>query len=323
MKICILGAGAYGLALALAFNRNNNQVTVWTKIEKEKEEIITTRRNQKVLPDVIIPNDIMITTDLSCVQSSDLIILAIPINFFRSTCLELKNYVDVTNSFCIATKGIENQTNEFCHQILNSIIPTNDIAILSGPTFAIDLANNSPCGLTVATNSKRVFNILKDTLESTTLKIELSNDIIGTEICGSIKNIMAILAGMLDGLNATETTKSLFYQEAIYEIRNLIVNFNGNKETAYLLCGIGDLILTCTSNKSRNFTLGNLIATADHDTVLNYIKNNTVEGYYTLISIYQLLTTMNIKSPLIEMLYQILFEKRNKVDLFNILISNN
>ena len=121
MKICILGAGAYGLALALAINRNNNQVTVWTKIEKEKEEIVTTRKYQKVLPDVIIPNDIMITTDLSCVQSSDLIVLAIPINFFRSTCLELKNYIDDKNSFCIATKGIENKTNEFCHQILNNI----------------------------------------------------------------------------------------------------------------------------------------------------------------------------------------------------------
>lgn len=320
MKITILGSGAYGLALALAFHLNHNQVTVWTKIEAEKDEIITTRRYQKVLPDVVIPNEITITTDLSCVKNSDLIVFAVPINFFRSTCLELKDYVNSSHNFCIATKGIENQTNEFCHQILESIISTDHVAVLSGPTFAIDLANDSYCGLTVATKCKEVFTLLKDTLENSTLKIEKSDDIIGTEICGSIKNIMAILSGMLDGLKATETTKALFYKEAICEMKNLIIHFNGNGETAYLLCGIGDLILTCSSNKSRNFTLGHLLATADRNTVLEYIENHTVEGYYTLISVYHLIQSNHIKSSLIEILYQILFEEKNKEELFNVLI---
>ena len=213
MKITILGSGAYGLSLALAFNRNNNQVTVWTKIEKEKEEISSTRKYEKVLPSVIIPNEINITTDLSCCSDSDLIVLAIPINFFRSTCLELKEFVNDTSKFCIATKGIENKTNNFCHEILESIIPTNNISVLSGPTFAIDLANNSHSGLTIATKSKEVLNIIKTALESETLKLEESNDLIGTEICGSVKNIMAIISGILDGLNTTETTKALFYKE--------------------------------------------------------------------------------------------------------------
>lgn len=322
MKITILGSGAYGLALALAFNRNNNQVTVWTKIEKEKEEILNTRKYEKVLPGVFIPNEIEITNDLSCCIESDLIVLAIPVNFFRNTCLELKKYVNDSSNFCIATKGIENITSNFCHEILESIIPTNNISVLSGPTFAIDLANNSTCGLTVAANNENIFNIIKKALESNTLKIEKSNDLIGIEICSSIKNIMAILAGMLNGMNATETTRALFYVEAINEIKNLIINLNGNSETVYLLSGIGDLILTCTSNKSRNFTLGNMIVSTNKDEVLNYIENNTVEGYYTLISIYDLLKKNNINSPLIDTLYQILFHKKNKEELFNILISN-
>ena len=320
MKVTILGSGAYGLALALAFNRNNNQVTVWTKIEKEKEEILTTRKYERVLPGIIIPDEIKITTDLTCCKESEVIVLAIPINFFRSTCLELKDYVTSSSTFCIATKGIENKTSNFCHEILESIIPTNYISVLSGPTFAIDLANNSICGLTVAANSKEVFNTIKKSLESNTLKIEESHDLIGTEICGSVKNIMAILSGMLDGLKATETTKALFYKEALDEIKNLIINLNGNEETAYSLSGIGDLILTCTSNKSRNFTLGNILATSDKNTVLEYLENHTVEGYHTLISIYELIKNNNVTSPLIETLYQILFENIEKEKLFTTLI---
>lgn len=321
MKVTVLGAGAYGLALALSFFRKNNQVTVWTKIESEKDEILNTRKNEKVLPGVCIPEDIKITTDLECCLDSDLVVLAIPIAFFRSTCFELKNYVNNNTLFCITTKGIENKTNNFCHEILESIIPTNHISVLSGPTFAIDLANNSPSGLTLATKNNNDFETIKNILESNTLEIQESNDLIGTEICGSIKNIMAILAGMLDGSNATETTKALFYVKAISEIRNFILNFNGNPETVYSFCGIGDLILTCSSIKSRNFTLGNLLATADKDKVLEYLENNTVEGYYTLISIYSLLKEKSINSPLIELLYLVLFKNIDKEKLFTALTS--
>lgn len=322
MKVTILGSGAYGLALALAFNKNNNQVTVWTKIETEKVEIETTRKYEKVLPNVIIPNDINITTNLNYVKESDLVVLAVPINFFRSTCIELKEYVNDNTRFCIATKGIENKTNNFAHEILKSIINTHNISILSGPTFAIDLANNSPSGLTLASTNINDYNFIKNILESNTLKIEESNDLIGTEICGSIKNIMAIISGMLDELNQTETTKALFLVKAANEIKNIIEKLNGNKDTIYLLCGIGDLILTCTSDKSRNFTLGKMIISKTKEEINEYLNNTTVEGYHTLISIYELIKTNNIKAPLIELLYEILFQEKTKEELLNILINN-
>lgn len=322
MKICILGAGAYGLALALAFYRNNNQVTVWTKIEAEKDELVTTHQNKKALPGVLIPEEIQITTDLNCVRDNDLIVLAIPISFFRSTCLELKNYVDSNSCFCIATKGIENKTGAFCHEILTGIIPTNNISVLSGPTFAIDLANNSSSGLTLATNSDNTYELVSKVLQSNSLKIERSNDVVGVEICGSIKNIMAIISGMLDGMEVTETTKALFLTEAIHEIGNLIVQLNGSYNTITTLAGFGDLLLTCNSTKSRNFSLGRLLVTTSKDDITEYIKNNTVEGYYTLISIYQLIKEKSIHAPLIETLYSILFQEKTKDELFKILINN-
>lgn len=320
MKICILGAGSYGLALALAFYKNNNDVTVWTKVESEKEEIINYRENRKALPGVSIPEEIKITTNLN--DNYKLIVIAIPINYFRSVCEEIKNNINSDTILCIASKGIEKDTNLFPHEVLNSIIETNNIAILSGPTFAIDLAKNSPSGLVCASTSINIYKSIKNCLESNTLKITYTNDLIGTEICGSIKNVMAILSGLLEGIKATETTKALFLTEALNETSNFIETMNGNKETSYTLAGLGDLILTCTSKKSRNYTLGTLIAAENKSNIDNYILNNTVEGYYTLIAINQIIKKKEISLPLVELLYKILFDGLDKKEIFNLLIKN-
>lgn len=320
MKVCILGAGSYGLALALAFYKNNNDVTVWTKVESEKEEIINYRENKKALPGVSIPEEIKIATNLN--DNYELIVIAIPINYFRSVCEEIKNSINSDTVLCIASKGIEKDTNLFPHEVLNSIIETNNIAILSGPTFAIDLAKNSPSGLVCASTSVDIYKSIKNCLESNTLKITYTNDLIGTEICGSIKNVMAILSGLLEGIKATETTKALFLTEALNETSKFIKTMNGNKETSYTLAGLGDLILTCTSKKSRNYTLGTLIATENKNSIDNYILNNTVEGYYTLIAINQIIKKKEISVPLVELLYKILFEELDKKEIFNLLIKN-
>lgn len=320
MKVCILGAGSYGLALALAFYKNNNDVTVWTKVESEKEEIINYRENRKALPGVSIPEEIKITTNLN--DNYELIVIAIPINYFRSVCEEIKNSINSDTILCIASKGIEKDTNLFPHEVLNSIIETNNIAILSGPTFAIDLAKNSPSGLVCASTSINIYKSIKNCLESNTLKITYTNDLIGTEICGSIKNVMAILSGLLEGIKITETTKALFLTEALNETSNFIETMNGNKETSYTLAGLGDLILTCTSKKSRNYTLGTLIATENKSNIDNYILNNTVEGYYTLIAINQIIKKKEISLPLVELLYKILFDGLDKKEIFNLLIKN-
>lgn len=325
MKVCILGAGAYGLALALAFYKNQNEVVVWTKLEKEKEEIENTHQNQKALPNILIPNKIQITTDLNCIENANLVVLAIPITFFRSTCLELKNYIHSDLHFCIATKGIEKETDKLCHEILESIIPTKKVAILSGPTFAIDLANNSSCGLSLATNSNSTYNLINFALQSDNLKIEKSNDLIGIELCGAVKNIMAIISGILDGMEVTETTKALFLTNAIQEIENLIISFQGSYQAITTLAGIGDLLLTCNSKKSRNYSLGLLLSKKyeseeqKEQEIISYIQSNTVEGYYTLTSIYSLIQKNNLSSPLIEYLYDILFNHKNKKELLTIL----
>ena len=320
MKVTILGAGAYGLALALTFYRNNNDVTVWTKIENERDNLIKTRQNNKALPNVIIPEEITITTDISCCNKSDIVIIAIPINYLRSTCIELKNYINNNTIICIATKGIENKTNALCHEILSDITKIENIVILSGPTFAIDLTNDEFCGLTIATNNFNNYIAIKNLLDNNKIKLEYTNDIIGTELCGSLKNIMAIISGLINGMMLSETTKALFYTQATKELKKLLKELNGDINTTYLLCGIGDLLLTCTSSKSRNYTLGNILATSNKNEIMTYIENNTVEGYTTLISIYQIIKSKNITSPLIETLYEIIFENANVEKILTALI---
>lgn len=320
MKVTILGAGAYGLALALTFYRNNNDVTVWTKIENERDNLIKTRQNNKALPNVIIPEEITITTDISCCNKSDIVIIAIPINYLRSTCIELKNYINNNTIICIATKGIENKTNALCHEILSDITKIENIVILSGPTFAIDLTNDEFCGLTIATSNFNNYIAVKNLLDNNKIKLEYTNDIIGTELCGSLKNIMAIISGLINGMMLSETTKALFYTQATKELKKLLKELNGDISTTYLLCGIGDLLLTCTSSKSRNYTLGNMLATSNKNEIMTYIENNTVEGYTTLISIYQIIKSKNITSPLIETLYEIIFENANVEKILTALI---
>lgn len=144
---------------------------------------------------------------------------------------------------------------------------------------------------------------------------------IGVEICGAVKNIMAIIAGVLDGMQISETTKALFLTKALQEIKNLIYVLGGSPQTITTLAGIGDLILTCNSKKSRNFSLGLLLATEELETIKDYIQTNTVEGYHTLISIYSIMQIKKISSPLIECLYDILFKQHDKKELLTILTS--
>lgn len=321
MKIVILGAGAYGLALALSCYHNHHKVTIWTKIEREKEELITFHENKKALPNVLIPENITITTDLSCMKNTDIIIIAIPISFLKTTLLEVKEYITDSMHFCIATKGMENDTGMLAHQILESIIDTNHISILSGPTFAIDLANSAPSGLTLASKDKEEYEIISNCLENNTTILEYSTDLKGTALCGSIKNIYAIISGLLEGMKQTETTKALFYQKAEAELAYLIETLGGKKETTYSLAGIGDLILTCTSNKSRNFTLGYYLATKSKEEINTYIQETTVEGYHTLLSIHKLCTQKEIILPLVNTIYNIVINQTNKEKLLTILTS--
>lgn len=322
MKVTILGAGAYGIALSLMFNENNCDITLWEKFEESASTLRKTRTNERVLPNIEIPQNIKISSDLKeSIAESELIVMAVPAGFVDEVSKELANYIKKDQHLCIATKGIEQDTCLFINDVVEQYIKNKNIAVISGPSFAIDIANYAPIGLTLATKSKTTANLLHETLENNTLKLRDTNDLIGTEICGSIKNVIAIAAGIIDGMGLPESTQAMLITESLHDIKELIKALGGDGKTILSFAGFGDLLLTCTSTKSRNFTFGRMIGSGvKKDEIDIYMKNTTIEGLYTLKSIHKLIKNKKVDIPIIDLIHDIVFYDKDPNQIKEFLI---
>ena len=321
MKVAIIGTGAYGLALALTIAENNHQVMMWTKFEEEKRIIEEKHSYDKVLPNIIIPDKIEITLDMkNCLDQAKLIIIAVPAGFVNDICLEMKKWITPDQHICIASKGIEQGTYLFINDVVKKHIKTSKIAVISGPSFAIDIASKMPIGLTLATENNETDLIVKTALENSHFKLRSTTDIYGTEICGAIKNVIAIASGMLNGLKAPESTQAMFITESLHDVKALIKNLDGDGNTILSFAGFGDLLLTCTSKKSRNFTFGHYLATKTQTEIEEYIHTHTIEGLYTLKAIYKLISEKKVDIPIINLIYDIVFHQKNPKELLTFLI---
>lgn len=317
MKIGILGAGAYGMAMASVFDNNGHKIKIWSNSEEEVNLLLTNHKSNKI--DYIIPDDFVITTDMKLVvMDADIIVIAVPSEFVRNVCMELNKYFKEEQIICIASKGIENNSCLFMDDVVRQCIKTDNIAVISGGTFAEDMVKEVPVGLTLATKSKLAGDIILKAMENDYVKIQITDDIIGTEICGSIKNVFAIAAGMLEGMKYPESTKSLFMTEVIKDIKFLIKSLGGKEETILSFAGIGDILLTCSSSKSRNYTLGKMIGEErERQEIKKYIDSSTIEGLYTLNSIKKLLNDKEIEMPIIDLISDIIMGKKNLIELNN------
>lgn len=322
MKVTILGSGAYGIALALMFNENKCNITLWEKFEEHAEQLRKTRINERVLPNVIIPKNIKIISDLEeSIKDSELIVIAIPAGFVDEVAAELAKYIKKGQHICIATKGIEQDTCLFIDDVVQKYIKTKNIAAISGPSFAVDIANHVPIGLTLATKNKKTAALIHQGLENETLKLRDTDDLVGTEICGSIKNVIAIAAGMIDGMGLPESTQAMLITESLHDIKELIKALGGDGKTILSFAGFGDLLLTCTSTKSRNFSFGRLIGSGtSKDEIDNYINNTTIEGLYTLKSIHKLIKNKKVNIPIIDLIHDIVFYDKDPNEIKRFLI---
>ena len=272
MKISIIGTGAFGLAISKMFHKNNNKIYLWSKFEKEINKL----KKENKFMEVDLPKDYNYTTNIQeCIKDSNLIVIAIPVEFIDETIKILKEHYQNT-PILVASKGIEQNTNLFAIDIIKKHINTNNIGVISGGTFAIDMLKEKPMGLTLATTSNEIKNIINNTLKNELLDIQYSEDIIGTELCGSYKNIIAIASGIINGINYGDSSKYYLITKAIYELKNIIESLNGNKNTLLTYAGIDDTYMTCSSNNSRNFTLGNLIGQKNIEKIKEFKKNNTI-----------------------------------------------
>lgn len=321
MKVGILGSGAYGLALASILLRNKMDVTTWSHSLEEVNELITKRKSPR-LEGYTIPKELKLTNDLNdTVINKDLIVLAIPAFAFEDTVKKLSKIINKKQHVLIATKGIQQNTCLFLNDVFEKYC-SNRYAIISGPTFAVDIVKEAQIGLSLATKHNTTEQLIRKCFENNTTKFRRSKDIIGVEICAAIKNVMAIASGMLEGMNVTDSTRALFLTESMNDIKELISALGGKKKTILGYAGFGDILMTCTSKNSRNFSFGYLIGEgASEKQINNYLENITVEGMYTLKSIHKLVRRKKVKMPIINLIYDIIMNKKKKEDLLTFLIN--
>lgn len=320
MKICVLGAGAYGSALSIILNENGNEVTMWAKFEKEAIQMSEDHTCLK-LPGVSLDENIKITSDLEMAcKGVDFVLIAVPTAFVSDSLNLAKEYIK-GKPIVIASKGIEQDSCLFVSDIVERILETDNIAAFSGPSFAIDVANKVPVGLTLACKHRETIDLVTSAFCNEHFKLRVCSDIIGTEICGAIKNVIAIAAGILDGMGMPESTSAMLITESIHDIKSLIKGLGGDGSTILSFAGFGDLLLTATSSKSRNYSFGHLIGSgATKDEIDDYISKTTIEGLYTLKSVHQLMDTYNVEMPIVNLIEGIIYGDNKPEDLVSFLI---
>ena len=319
MKVAILGSGAYGLALASRLLMNQNDIEMWTYSKEQKKELVETRTSSK-LPNYKIPKEIKITTSMKkAVNNSKIIIIAIPAFAVDDISKQLAKYIKSTQHILIATKGIEQDTCKFLTDVVLDYINTNKLAVISGPTFAVDIIKDVPIGLSIGTTNELTRKTIIQAFANPKTKLRPTLDIIGIEICGAIKNVMAIASGMLEGMNVADSTKALFLTEALNDIKEIIDVLGGNKKTILSFAGFGDILMTCTSQNSRNFTFGKMLGSGKKEEAIKYRENTTIEGLYTLKSIQKLLQNTGACIPIIDLIYDIIYNEKSNEEMLKFL----
>ena len=320
MKVGILGSGAYGVALSDELNRVGNDVTLWTYSKVEKNMISMIRKTPK-LPGHEIDVNIFITDEMEkAVDGKDLVIIAVPSYAFDSTVVLMSKFIKVKTPVIIATKGIPDENCLFLHEIFVKHCK-NPYGVISGPTFASDIIRKIPVGYSLGTRSEIVEYTIKKCFENTDIKFRRTKDIIGIEICAITKNIIAIAAGMLDGMDVSDSTRALFLTESLNDIKELIEALGGDKKTILSFAGFGDILMTCTSKTSRNFSYGFLIGrSVNQEEIDYYLQTNTVEGLNGLKIITKALKKKKVKIPIINLIYDIIVGKEDKSEIFRFLV---
>lgn len=310
--ICVLGAGAWGLALALELNKNGNNVTVWTKLESEAEMLLNDRENKISLPGIKIPENIEITTSIEdATKDKAIIVMAVASKFIRSTSAAIKDSIKPKQIIVNVAKGIEEDTLMTMTDIISDELPNADVCVLSGPTHAEEVSRGLPTLCVVGAKSRTTAELVQNAFMSDTFRIYISPDILGIELGGSIKNVIALAAGMLDGMGFGDNSMAALITRGIAEITRLGLAMGAKIETLNGLSGIGDLIVTCQSKHSRNRRAGVLIGQGmSMDEAMAEVKQ-VVEGVYSAKAAKKLAIKYNVSMPIVTEVNAVLFEGKS------------
>ena len=321
MKIALLGTGIYGLAIAKELAKKDNLIIMWSESAEKAEEYKNTKKLASIY-DIKLPKNIKVTNSLEeTLKDAELIFITCASKYVDGLTKNIKQYFNKNMCICIASKGIDDKKRDLLSNIVYNNLDTTNLSIISGPTFAVDILNDAPVALALAANNSKTMNLVYNALSNDTLKLRPTKDLIGIQLCGTIKNCIAVASGILKGLGYPESTQIFLINESMHDIKKLIHEFGGKKKTILSFAGIGDLTLTCLSEKSRNFSFGYIIGSSKSKKKKeDYLKKNTVEGYYAINLIYKLLKKRKIDIPLIDIIYDIVYKDENPESLVKFLI---
>ena len=309
MKITVLGAGAWGTALAKLLQASGNTIALWGHDAQRLEELRRTGRNERYLPGINLPRDWRIDPDLDrAVGDSECVVAAVPSKAFREVTGGLGDFSGVIVS---VTKGIEDETGLTMSGVLAQTAPKARVAALSGPTFAFEVASGMPTAIVAASSDADTANMVQQLFHRPAFRVYTSTDMIGVELGGALKNVIAIAAGVCDGLGFGDNSKAALITRAMAEVRRLGVSCNAQAETFAGLSGLGDLTATCFSKLSRNRGFGERLGKGEKLAEILGSMVNVAEGYPTSRSAYQLARKQDASTPVIDEVYHMLYEGKN------------
>ncbi len=312
--IAVLGAGGFGLALAVMLDNMGHNVTVWSKFPEEIEQIKKDGENKAKLPGVKIPESIKFSSEASCVKGMDVVIFGIPVVGVRAAAKEVSPYLESKTVVVNTGKGLEAGSLKRMSVVLGEEIPQCSIVVLSGPSHAEEVAVGMPTTIVAACENPDCADYIQSIMSNETLRIYTNDDVIGCELGGALKNIIALCAGILDGMGYGDNTKAALMTRGISEITRLGVAMGAKAVTFAGLTGIGDLIVTCTSMHSRNRRAGILIGQGvSPEEAVKQV--GTVEGYFCAKAAYELAKKSGISMPITEKCYDVLVNGMNVRDV--------
>ena len=313
-KIVVLGSGAWGTALALSLSRNGRTATIWAHSPEAAKEIVDAGENLQFLPGFKLPPEITVTGDNAAIRSADIIVSVVPSEFLRSTLSRLVPHMRTGQIVVSATKGIENNTLLRMSQVIaeNTAGLSIPIGVLSGPSFAQEVAEGQPTAVTVAFDDPSVASLVQREFSSESLRLYTSNDVIGIELGGALKNVIAIAAGIAVGVGLGYNSSAALITRGIAEITRLAVACGGRRETLAGLSGLGDLVLTCTGTLSRNRTVGVELGQGRKlPEILASLGGKVAEGVHTTRAALGLARQRRIEMPIAEQMELILEESKD------------
>ena len=317
-KISVLGTGGWGTALSIVLHNKGHNVTLWGSTPDYVEYLKKHRENKKYLKGIEIPSDLKITSDIAETQiETDLIVIAIPTPYVRKTIKPFKNHCLPGTPIVSVIKGIENETLMRGSEILRDVLGEQPIALLLGPSHAEEVARKLPTTVVIACNDIQVAKEIQDIFITERFRVYTNTDVIGVEIGTSIKNVIAIAAGICDGLGFGDNSKAALITRGLAEMTRLGVAMGGQRDTFSGLAGLGDLITTCVSPYGRNRLVGEQIAKGKKLSQILEEMDQVAEGILTTKSVCKLANKYNVEMPITKEIYNVLFEDKDPIKAVN------